>query len=100
MLIGSVFGSGGVVALINYFINKKKQRVETTDSAVETIKKIEEISSKRYLETSKKLEEMELVLATIKQELELEKIYIRFLMDFIRNNGLEVPDRPKQTCEH
>lgn len=86
--------------MINYFINKKKQRVETTDSAVETIKKIEEISSKRYLETSKKLEEMELVLATIKQELELEKIYIRFLMDFIRNNGLEVPDRPKQTCEH
>ena len=82
-----VIGGGAMAAMIQSLFGKKKNKAEVHGLQLKNILEMESRSFERY-------QQIETMLTEIRRELDADKMYISVLQNFIRANGLDVPERP------
>jgi len=92
-------GSGGFVAIINGIFGKRKSKAEVADIMIKKSMEIEEIATKRYLDTNERLAvaeskmfEMRDELHGLKKEIELHTKYANMLKKILDKYQIAVPE--------
>ena len=90
-IILSVISSGGLVAIIQFISNRKKNNADASDMLVKTAMEIEKLSTSRYISLSQELTEAKSLIDDIEKKLIIYKNYVETLKGLLKQNGIEVP---------
>jgi len=115
-VVVSLLGGGGLVAIVNAFVGRRRNKSEVTDINVKTAIELEKMAMQRYNEASESLDNAYKLLNESKHELmdlrkemtelkrELDEVkcdfetyytYAKLLKSVLQDNDIPVPSKPK-----